>query len=157
MLKRLSYPLSWMEGLTGEKEDESKSISDKVPSLPNSADSHHSSVFSKVFSRWTTCSTLHYQFLKDDPTFWLLFKCAILLRLLLYLFTLLFIYVMDTHFPQENAHLLRKRKKTFSSLIFILNLLFANDLENIDRTIEYKWDHLFESDTHFMLNNLFDR
>ncbi|XP_019887775.1 nuclear receptor coactivator 7 isoform X5 [Ooceraea biroi] len=50
MLKRLSYPLSWMEGLTGEKEDESKSISDKVPSLPNSADSHHSSVFSKVFS-----------------------------------------------------------------------------------------------------------
>ncbi|XP_011251131.1 nuclear receptor coactivator 7 isoform X4 [Camponotus floridanus] len=51
MLKRLSYPLSWMEGLTGEKEDESsKSISDKVSSLPNSADSHHSSVFSKVFS-----------------------------------------------------------------------------------------------------------
>jgi len=54
MLKRLSYPLSWMEGLTGEKDDESsKSISDKMSSLPNSADSHHSSVFSKVFSRWT--------------------------------------------------------------------------------------------------------
>lgn len=64
MLKRLSYPLYWMEGLTGEKEDESKSdktvsdktmpdktMFDKVPSLPNSADSHHSSVFSKVFSR----------------------------------------------------------------------------------------------------------
>lgn len=51
MLKRLSYPLSWMEGLTGEKEDESKSGTDKVSSLPNSADSHHSSVFSKVFSR----------------------------------------------------------------------------------------------------------
>ncbi|XP_076666761.1 TLD domain-containing protein mustard isoform X10 [Andrena cerasifolii] len=50
MLKRLSYPLSWMEGLTGEKEDENKSGSDKVSSLPNSADSHHSSVFSKVFS-----------------------------------------------------------------------------------------------------------
>ncbi|XP_036139003.1 nuclear receptor coactivator 7 isoform X4 [Monomorium pharaonis] len=50
MLKRLSYPLSWMEGLTGEKDDESKSISDKISSLPNSADSHHSSVFSKVFS-----------------------------------------------------------------------------------------------------------
>ncbi|XP_033337195.1 TLD domain-containing protein mustard isoform X5 [Megalopta genalis] len=50
MLKRLSYPLSWMEGLTGEKEDENKSGSDKVASLPNSADSHHSSVFSKVFS-----------------------------------------------------------------------------------------------------------
>nr|XP_031825541.1 oxidation resistance protein 1 isoform X4 [Nomia melanderi] len=50
MLKRLSYPLSWMEGLTGEKEDENKSGSDKVGSLPNSADSHHSSVFSKVFS-----------------------------------------------------------------------------------------------------------
>ncbi|XP_017890512.1 oxidation resistance protein 1 isoform X4 [Ceratina calcarata] len=49
MLKRLSYPLSWMEGLTGEKEDD-KSGSDKVSSLPNSADSHHSSVFSKVFS-----------------------------------------------------------------------------------------------------------
>ncbi|XP_076392430.1 TLD domain-containing protein mustard isoform X3 [Megachile rotundata] len=50
MLKRLSYPLSWMEGLTGEKEEDSKSGSDKVSSLPNSADSHHSSVFSKVFS-----------------------------------------------------------------------------------------------------------
>ncbi|XP_076638243.1 TLD domain-containing protein mustard isoform X3 [Colletes latitarsis] len=50
MLKRLSYPLSWMEGLTGEKEEENKSGSDKVSSLPNSADSHHSSVFSKVFS-----------------------------------------------------------------------------------------------------------
>ncbi|XP_011702798.1 PREDICTED: nuclear receptor coactivator 7 isoform X4 [Wasmannia auropunctata] len=51
MLKRLSYPLSWMEGLTGEKDDESsKSLSDKMSSLPNSADSHHSSVFSKVFS-----------------------------------------------------------------------------------------------------------
>ncbi|XP_076284047.1 TLD domain-containing protein mustard isoform X5 [Lasioglossum baleicum] len=50
MLKRLSYPLSWMEGLTGEKEDENKSGSDKVASLPNSADAHHSSVFSKVFS-----------------------------------------------------------------------------------------------------------
>ncbi|XP_017753686.1 PREDICTED: nuclear receptor coactivator 7 isoform X3 [Eufriesea mexicana] len=50
MLKRLSYPLSWMEGLTGEKEDENKSGSDKISSLPNSADSHHSSVFSKVFS-----------------------------------------------------------------------------------------------------------
>lgn len=52
MLKRLSYPLSWVEGFTGDKEDESKSSSDKVPSLPNSADSHHSSVFSKVFSRY---------------------------------------------------------------------------------------------------------
>lgn len=52
MLKRLSYPLSWMEGLTGEKDDDSsKSVSDKMSSLPNSADSHHSSVFSKVFSR----------------------------------------------------------------------------------------------------------
>ncbi|XP_020287572.1 nuclear receptor coactivator 7 isoform X3 [Pseudomyrmex gracilis] len=51
MLKRLSYPLSWMEGLTGEKDDDSsKSVSDKMSSLPNSADSHHSSVFSKVFS-----------------------------------------------------------------------------------------------------------
>lgn len=52
MLKRLSYPLSWMEGLTGESKDEdSKPPSDKMSSLPNSADSHHSSVFSKVFSR----------------------------------------------------------------------------------------------------------
>lgn len=53
MLKRLSYPLSWvgMEGLTGDREEENKSVSDRVSSLPNSADSHHSSVFSKVFSR----------------------------------------------------------------------------------------------------------
>ncbi|XP_072744453.1 oxidation resistance protein 1 isoform X4 [Anoplolepis gracilipes] len=64
MLKRLSYPLSWMEGLTGEKEDESsKSISDKVSSLPNSADSHHSSVFSKVFSRRSSVGT----FIRQQP------------------------------------------------------------------------------------------
>ncbi|XP_032676394.1 oxidation resistance protein 1 isoform X6 [Odontomachus brunneus] len=63
MLKRLSYPLSWMEGLTGEKEDESKSISDKVSSLPSSADSHHSSVFSKVFSRRSSVGT----FIRQQP------------------------------------------------------------------------------------------
>ncbi|XP_023727829.1 oxidation resistance protein 1 isoform X6 [Cryptotermes secundus] len=46
MLKRLSYPLAWVEGLTSEK-DEKEALS----SVPNSADSqHHSSVFSKVFS-----------------------------------------------------------------------------------------------------------
>ncbi|XP_076659735.1 TLD domain-containing protein mustard isoform X8 [Halictus rubicundus] len=63
MLKRLSYPLSWMEGLTGEKEDENKSGSDKVASLPNSADSHHSSVFSKVFSRRSSVGT----FIRQQP------------------------------------------------------------------------------------------
>ncbi|CAH1962598.1 unnamed protein product [Acanthoscelides obtectus] len=45
MLKRLSYPLSWMETLGGEKDE------DKTPSHPHSAaDVQHSSVFSKVFS-----------------------------------------------------------------------------------------------------------
>ncbi|XP_066137531.1 nuclear receptor coactivator 7 isoform X3 [Euwallacea fornicatus] len=44
MLKRLSYPLSWMETLSGDKED------DKLPSQPQTADAQHSSVFSKVFS-----------------------------------------------------------------------------------------------------------
>lgn len=63
MLKRLSYPLSWMEGLTGEKEDENKSGSDKVASLPNSADSHHASVFSKVFSRRSSVGT----FIRQQP------------------------------------------------------------------------------------------
>nr|XP_012150146.1 PREDICTED: nuclear receptor coactivator 7 isoform X2 [Megachile rotundata] len=63
MLKRLSYPLSWMEGLTGEKEEDSKSGSDKVSSLPNSADSHHSSVFSKVFSRRSSVGT----FIRQQP------------------------------------------------------------------------------------------
>ncbi|CAL7949810.1 unnamed protein product [Xylocopa violacea] len=63
MLKRLSYPLSWMEGLTGEKEEETKSGSDKVSSLPNSADSHHSSVFSKVFSRRSSVGT----FIRQQP------------------------------------------------------------------------------------------
>lgn len=44
MLKRLSYPLSWVGDITG---------SDDKDSLPSSADSHPSSVFSisKVFSR----------------------------------------------------------------------------------------------------------
>ncbi|XP_014298007.1 nuclear receptor coactivator 7 isoform X3 [Microplitis demolitor] len=65
MLKRLSYPLSWMEGLTGDSKDEdtSKPASEKVPSLPNSADSHHSSVFSKVFSRRSSVGT----FIRQQP------------------------------------------------------------------------------------------
>ncbi|XP_017782920.1 PREDICTED: uncharacterized protein LOC108567137 isoform X17 [Nicrophorus vespilloides] len=47
MLKRLSYPLSWMETLAG---DGSKDEHDKS-SHPHSADAHHSSsMFSKVFS-----------------------------------------------------------------------------------------------------------
>ncbi|EEB17797.1 nucleolar protein c7c, putative [Pediculus humanus corporis] len=49
MLKRLSYPLAWMEGsLVSESKDSEK---DSLSSLPTSADSQHSSVFSKVFSR----------------------------------------------------------------------------------------------------------
>lgn len=52
MLKRLSYPLSWMETLGGEKDD------DKPPGHPHSAaDVHHSSVFSKVFSRRSSVGT----------------------------------------------------------------------------------------------------
>ncbi|XP_052737371.1 oxidation resistance protein 1 isoform X2 [Bicyclus anynana] len=46
MLKRLSYPLSWVEGLTGEG-----APTTQADSLPTSADSHNStSVFSKVFN-----------------------------------------------------------------------------------------------------------
>ncbi|CAH1117849.1 unnamed protein product [Phaedon cochleariae] len=46
MLKRLSYPLSWVETTLGGEKDE-----DKTPSQPNSAaEVQHSSVFSKVFS-----------------------------------------------------------------------------------------------------------
>ncbi|KAL1491172.1 hypothetical protein ABEB36_011812 [Hypothenemus hampei] len=51
MLKRLSYPLSWMETLSGDKEE------DKLPSQPPSADSSHSSMFSKVFSRRSSVGT----------------------------------------------------------------------------------------------------
>ncbi|XP_066261689.1 oxidation resistance protein 1 isoform X2 [Euwallacea similis] len=51
MLKRLSYPLSWMETLSGDKED------DKLPSQPQTADAQHSSVFSKVFSRRSSVGT----------------------------------------------------------------------------------------------------
>jgi LysM repeat protein len=55
MLKRLSYPLSWMEGFTGDKDNE------KEPSVPSSAESSHlshsSSVFSKVFSRRSSVTT----------------------------------------------------------------------------------------------------
>ncbi|XP_065214765.1 nuclear receptor coactivator 7 isoform X8 [Planococcus citri] len=54
MLKRLSYPLAWMEGITGDKDD-------KESSLPSSAESSHpshsSSVFSKVFSRRSSVSS----------------------------------------------------------------------------------------------------
>lgn len=44
MLKRLSYPLTWVEGFTGDGKPES------VDSAPNTGDSGQS-VFSKVFSR----------------------------------------------------------------------------------------------------------
>lgn len=47
MLKRLSYPLAWVEGLTtGETSKSSES-----DSAPNTGDSNQS-VFSKVFSRY---------------------------------------------------------------------------------------------------------
>jgi len=46
MLKRLSYPLTWVEGLTGEGNKSSESSD----SAPNTGDSNQS-VFSKVFSR----------------------------------------------------------------------------------------------------------
>ncbi|XP_045510550.1 oxidation resistance protein 1 isoform X2 [Colias croceus] len=50
MLKRLSYPLSWVEGLTGE--GQATGQTSQSDSLPTSADSQHStSVFSKVFNR----------------------------------------------------------------------------------------------------------
>ncbi|XP_035772806.1 uncharacterized protein LOC118456292 isoform X5 [Anopheles albimanus] len=47
MLKRLSYPLAWVEGLTGEGGSSHKS--DSIESAPNTGDSNQS-VFSKVFS-----------------------------------------------------------------------------------------------------------
>ncbi|XP_038208652.1 oxidation resistance protein 1 isoform X5 [Zerene cesonia] len=50
MLKRLSYPLSWVEGLTGE--GQATGQTSQSDSLPTSADSQQStSVFSKVFNR----------------------------------------------------------------------------------------------------------
>ncbi|XP_013166676.1 PREDICTED: oxidation resistance protein 1 isoform X6 [Papilio xuthus] len=56
MLKRLSYPLSWVEGLTGEGPTGAGGAGGAAPgsqadSLPTSADSHNTSVFSKVFNR----------------------------------------------------------------------------------------------------------
>lgn len=46
MLKRLSYPLTWVEGFTGD----AKPNNDSTESAPNTGDSGQS-VFSKVFSR----------------------------------------------------------------------------------------------------------
>jgi len=48
MLKRLSYPLSWVEGLTGESG--TPSGKQETESAPTTSDSSQS-VFSKVFSR----------------------------------------------------------------------------------------------------------
>lgn len=55
MLKRLSYPLAWVEGLTGEAGGPpgtggSLGKSADSESAPNTGDSNQS-VFSKVFSR----------------------------------------------------------------------------------------------------------
>ncbi|KAF5287958.1 hypothetical protein FQA39_LY15596 [Lamprigera yunnana] len=61
MLKRLSYPLAWMETFTSEKEEEK-------PSQPNSADSHHSSMFSKVFSRRSSVGTFMRQPTETKPS-----------------------------------------------------------------------------------------
>lgn len=49
MLKRLSYPLAWVEGLTGEAGATTQK-SESIESAPNTGDSNQS-VFSKVFSR----------------------------------------------------------------------------------------------------------
>ncbi|XP_049774176.1 oxidation resistance protein 1 isoform X12 [Schistocerca cancellata] len=48
MLKRLSYPLSWMEGITGEKDDKDPLVGLPTPSAVDAQ--QHSSMFSKVFS-----------------------------------------------------------------------------------------------------------
>jgi ABC-type dipeptide/oligopeptide/nickel transport system ATPase component len=58
MLKRLSYPLSWVEGLTGESGSGKSADSD---SAPNTSDSSQS-VFSKVFSRYVPNSIIKLHF-----------------------------------------------------------------------------------------------
>uniref|UniRef100_A0A1Q3FUJ1 Oxidation resistance protein 1 n=1 Tax=Culex tarsalis TaxID=7177 RepID=A0A1Q3FUJ1_CULTA len=59
MLKRLSYPLAWVEGLTGEGGTGGTGAghkSDSIESAPNTGDSNQS-VFSKVFSRRSSIGT----------------------------------------------------------------------------------------------------
>ncbi|XP_065368215.1 oxidation resistance protein 1 isoform X2 [Calliphora vicina] len=59
MLKRLSYPLTWVEGLTGDGAPNSAgsvSKSQDQESAPNTGDSNQS-VFSKVFSRRSSIGT----------------------------------------------------------------------------------------------------
>ncbi|XP_039441409.1 uncharacterized protein LOC120422105 isoform X22 [Culex pipiens pallens] len=59
MLKRLSYPLAWVEGLTGEGGAGGTGAghkSDSIESAPNTGDSNQS-VFSKVFSRRSSIGT----------------------------------------------------------------------------------------------------
>uniref|UniRef100_A0A6B2EEC0 Oxidation resistance protein 1 n=1 Tax=Phlebotomus kandelakii TaxID=1109342 RepID=A0A6B2EEC0_9DIPT len=58
MLKRLSYPLAWVEGLTGEGNK-----SESMESAPNTGDSSQS-VFSKVFSRRSSIGT----FIRPSPS-----------------------------------------------------------------------------------------
>ncbi|XP_055715383.1 oxidation resistance protein 1 isoform X8 [Phlebotomus papatasi] len=58
MLKRLSYPLAWVEGLTGEG-----AKSESIESAPNTGDSNQS-VFSKVFSRRSSIGT----FIRPSPS-----------------------------------------------------------------------------------------
>ncbi|XP_055387006.1 nuclear receptor coactivator 7 isoform X17 [Condylostylus longicornis] len=53
MLKRLSYPLTWVEGLTGDGQTKPN---ESVESAPNTGDSNQS-VFSKVFSRRSSIGT----------------------------------------------------------------------------------------------------
>ncbi|XP_062565724.1 oxidation resistance protein 1 isoform X3 [Armigeres subalbatus] len=62
MLKRLSYPLAWVEGLTGEAGTTTQK-SDSIESAPNTGDSNQS-VFSKVFSRRSSIGT----FIRPQPS-----------------------------------------------------------------------------------------
>ncbi|XP_052753617.1 nuclear receptor coactivator 7 isoform X13 [Galleria mellonella] len=68
MLKRLSYPLSWVEGLTGEGGAPGPQSS-QAESLPSSADSHNStSVFSKVFNRRSSLGGFGRSHAKSTPS-----------------------------------------------------------------------------------------
>ncbi|KAM3966858.1 TLD domain-containing protein mustard isoform 3-T4 [Aphomia sociella] len=67
MLKRLSYPLSWVEGLTGEGAPGPQGS--QADSLPSSADSHNStSVFSKVFNRRSSLGGFGRSHTKSAPS-----------------------------------------------------------------------------------------
>ena len=146
MLKRLSYPLTWMENITGDRDD-------KENSLPSSAESSHpshsSSVFSKVFSRylfffvrwllsidsvlgWYKLQTIFHRAKIWHNVFESQFHLA-LSYICFYPFMISLIFLIN------ELQLLNNRPLSRESIYFFLSLVFSWEYHVTERSSLYKF------------------